>query len=129
MSNKNLTIGLIVVGIIAIIALVTPAAKSNTPGFGGVTNYDALTLDNGDLTLTNGNITLTNGNITNSTAGKTLTLTTSNTATSTLKVGCIQMNATSTATNIRLLFSASATTTISGTAAGTVAWGYGTCPF
>lgn len=113
------------IAVIALILSIVGLVGNKQPvqsSFGGTTNYDALTLDNGDLTITNGNFI-------NSTAGKTMTLTTSNTATSTLKVGCIQMNATSTATNIRLLFSASATTTISGTAAGTVAWGYGTCPF
>lgn len=56
--------------------------------------------------------------------------TTSDTATSTAKLGCVQTTATSTATPIRMLFTASTTATaISGTQAGFVLWGYGTCPF
>ena len=59
-----------------------------------------------------------------------LQVTTSNTATSTATLGCVQTVATSTATPIRLLFTASTTATaISGTQAGFVLWGYGTCPF
>lgn len=111
--------------IIAIVALQLPKpAAVVQPSFGGTTNYDALTLDNGDLTLTNGNIV-------NSTAGKTMTLTTSNTATSTLKVGCIQMNATSSATTVRITFgpAGNATTTSQGSNSnGIVAWQFGTCP-
>ena len=59
------------------------------------------------------------------------TSTTSNSATSTLEVGCIQMYATSTATAVRFLFHASSTisTTVTGTASGYLLWGYGTCPF
>ena len=53
------------------------------------------------------------------TLGGDLTITTSNTATSTLEVGCIQTYATSTATAVRL----SATTT-----PGIAYWSYGSCP-
>lgn len=42
MSNKNLTYGLIVVGIIAIFGLFTPTGKAVVKQFGGVTNYDEL---------------------------------------------------------------------------------------
>lgn len=58
-----------------------------------------------------------------------LTVTSTNTATSTTIVGCVQTTATSTATPIRLLYNTQATTSLSGTASGTVVWGYGTCPF
>lgn len=67
-----------------------------------------------------------NGNIANG-----LTLTTSNTATSTLKVGCIQMYATSTATAVHLEFSTTTSlATYSGGSipTGGVSWRYGTCP-
>lgn len=102
MSNKNLTIGLIVVGIIAIIALVTPVAKPavvSTPSFGGVTNYDELTLqDTGTTTLKVLGGTTTQG-------------------------GCIEMNATSSATKVNLRIFPSATSTYNGV----VAWNYGVC--
>lgn len=66
-----------------------------------------------------------------STFGGTMTVTTSNTATSTLKVGCIQTTATSTATAVRFVLSSAGTTTPTfgaGTANGGVSWQYGTCP-
>lgn len=64
-------------------------------------------------------------------SGGTLAVTTSNTATSTLAVGCIQMNATSTATvsNFRLgSLNSSATSTFQGNGNGYVVWAYGACP-
>jgi hypothetical protein len=72
------------------------------------------------------------GNVTagNLTMGKTLTLTTSNTATSTATIGCVNTYATSTATAVKFTLSSalSATTTFSGTSAGYVTWSYGSCP-
>lgn len=47
------------------------------------------------------------------------------TATSTGAVGCVQTNATSSATNIKLIPS---TTGATSTFSGTVYWAYGTCP-
>ena len=64
-------------------------------------------------------------------AGKNLTLTTSNTATSSSVVGCVQTYATSTATPIHLEYSTTTTlaTYTKGTLPqGAVAWQYGTCP-
>ncbi len=70
--------------------------------------------------------------------GGTETITTTNTATSTLAVGCIQGVATSTATPIKQMLFATSTTIINGvtvstsfgggTMAGIMLWGYGTCP-
>ena len=58
-----------------------------------------------------------------------IVVTTTNTATSSIEVGCIQMYATSTATALRFEFNPiSATTTINGTSDGMVAWSYGSCP-
>lgn len=60
-----------------------------------------------------------------------LVVTTSNSATSTLQIGCIQMYATSTATAIRLeLSTTTALATYTGGPAptGVVAWRYGYCP-
>jgi hypothetical protein len=63
--------------------------------------------------------------------GSSFTLTTSNSATSTAIVGCIQMYATSTATAVRLTFapSGNSTTTSQGAvSAGLVAYQFGSCP-
>ncbi len=66
-----------------------------------------------------------------------LTVTTTNAATSTASVGCVQTVATSTATPIKMLFSllgqsagsGAATSTYSGiTSNGAVVWAFGTCP-
>ncbi|MEK7136401.1 MAG: hypothetical protein AAB821_02315 [Patescibacteria group bacterium] len=64
-------------------------------------------------------------------SGGALTVTTTNAATSTISVGCVQMYPTSTATAARFSFNtSSATSTIGGAAAaGFVTWNYGTCPF
>ncbi len=63
----------------------------------------------------------------NVTTGKTLTVTTSNTATSTVTVGCIQSYATSTATSLALRFTASTTAPTNGSGVIPVV-SYGTCP-
>lgn len=60
-----------------------------------------------------------------------LNVATSNSATSTTAVGCVQTVATSTATAIRLVYSSIATSsaTYSGTnTIGLVGWQYGNCP-
>lgn len=65
------------------------------------------------------------------TSSGTLTLTTSNTATSSAIIGCIQTYATSTATAVRFVLSSAGTTTAiygSGQGLGGVSWQYGTCP-
>lgn len=63
-------------------------------------------------------------------SGGSLTVTTTNTATSTVSLGCIQTTATSTVTPVRFVIGSSgATTTHQGTnSVGVVAWQYGTCP-
>ena len=64
-------------------------------------------------------------------AGKNLTLTTLNTATSSAVMGCVQTYATSTATPIHLEYSTTTTlaTYTKGTLPqGAVAWQYGVCP-
>ena len=85
---------------------------------GDITSGDDITAGD-DLTVTD-DLTISGGR---------LDLTTTNTATSTLAVGCIQTTATSTATAIRMLFHATTTpSTALGVASGFVAWGYGSCP-
>lgn len=69
-------------------------------------------------------------------AGGVINSQTSNTATSSARLGCIQINATSTATNLVLGFTSSfsSTTTfptgtnIDGATGGLVAWNFGSCP-
>lgn len=90
-----------------------------TGASGDITSGDDITVGD-DLTVTD-DATVSGG---------TFTVTTTNTATSTASVGCIQATATSTVTPIRFLYVASTTATaLSGTQAGYVLWGYGTCPF
>ena len=109
MTNKNLTIGLLITLVIAVSGLFLPRVGTK---FGAASPSDVQSTNFTQVT--------TNA----------LTVNTSNTATSTTVVGCVQTTATSTATAIRLLYTASTTATaISGTQAGFVLWGYGTCPF
>lgn len=106
--NKNSGVVAVIALIIAITAIfvainkpviVNVASQQATPSFGGVTNYDELTLqDIGTTTL------------------KILGGTTST-------GGCIEMNATSSATKINLRPFVSGTSTYNGV----VAWNYGSC--
>ena len=129
MTNKSLTISLVVVAIVAIIGLFLPATKSL---IGSVsTSCNSFTSCLSDLYVTtkfggSGSIQ-TDGTLT--VGGKT-TITTSNTATSTLVVGCIQMYATSTATAVHLEFSTTTTLAAYSTSkiGHAVAWRYGSCP-
>jgi hypothetical protein len=64
-------------------------------------------------------------------SGGTVTVTTTDAATSTVVLGCIQTYATSTATPVRFVLSSAGTTTATynGTLGrGGVSWQYGTCP-
>lgn len=65
------------------------------------------------------------------TSGGDLTVTTSNTATSTITVGCVQTYATSTATPIHWSMDLTSTSTAANqygtTVGGLVTWGYGSC--
>lgn len=67
------------------------------------------------------------------TANGGLTVTTSNTATSTTSVGCVQTTATSTLTPIALIFNTVSTSSANianaQTSNGFVLWKYGNCPF
>ena len=83
----------------------------NNQSFAGVTNLDSLTLSEALVTAT----LTTSGAMT---VGGDVTITTTDAATSSVEVGCIDTYATSTATALRL----SATTT-----PGIAYWTYGTC--
>lgn len=118
-------------GIVALVAVVLVVvmggSDSGSGSFGGAacnggncTDYDAVNTTAGyyldDAVFISGS-----GNITQPT---------SNSATSTAAVGCIQTTATSTATPIRLVISNSGATSTfaAGAASGVVAWQFGNCP-
>lgn len=69
---------------------------------------------------------------TGTTMSKTLTVTTTNIATSTVKAGCYQLTATSTSNPTYLILgnrnSAASSSFTSVTSQGFVNWGFGTCP-
>lgn len=129
MTNKNLTIGIILAIVVAFGGYFFPQVGKN---FGAITDtsyFDYFNAATGGGFQINGVTVHSASVLKTTTAGGTLNVTTSDTATSTSILGCVQTTATSTQTAIRLLYNTQATTSISGTAAGTVVWGYGTCPF
>jgi len=90
---------------------------------GGTLTVDTTSLLTGDVTMSGGD--------------GALTITSTNSATSTISVGCVGTYATSTATAIHLTYAAAqiATTTsqggagdTTGTYGGLVVWRYGACP-
>ena len=94
----------------------------------------AYAYDNKELILgaTTARTTITNPwTFSATTTGANVILTTTNTATSTLQVGCVQSTATSTDTPIRWVIGSTvaATGTYQGaTSQGAVVWQYGKCP-
>lgn len=125
MSNKTLTIGLVAVAIMAFGAYFFPQVKS---ALSVGTACDQITCIDGGLRITNGPLEST-GDVTAS--GGTINISTSNTATSTLVVGCIQTTATSTASPVKLVVTAISTTTTTfgnGTTGFAVVAAFGTCP-
>ena len=120
-----------VIGLVAITALIISLAKV------GGNSQPAADLGASGTRFPNGisanNVSPAVGQIigTTLTTGS-LTVTTSNTATSTSYLGCINTTATSTATRIRMVFTDTATNTKAGpngtSANGSVLWQYGTCP-
>jgi len=109
--------------IIAVLILVLVGGNQSAP-LGGSTS-DSWSVG-GALTVT-GASTLT-GDATFSGGDGGIVVTTSNSATSSIEVGCIQTYATSTATALKLNFVDSATTSIYGTAQYLLGLSFGTCP-
>lgn len=102
-------------GVVALVAIIVGLVVPGVGSFGAATsgnttNFDAVTLDNGNLTLTNGSVSIAVPTTGTSTVGT---------------VGCLQANATSSATKIKVVFSPLGATS---TFAGTAYWSYGTCP-
>jgi hypothetical protein len=130
MNENKWKVALVVIGIIAIIGLFTPQGKALLGG--GTRFQNGISADNTapvagevrgtDLTITD-DATISGG---------VLTVTTSNTATSTAIVGCVQTYATSTATAIRLMLSpvnsTASSTNSSAAVSGFAVWGFGSCP-
>ena len=109
------------------------------PTFGGVYNQVSNTFREGlnagttnQFTVSSAGVVSTSGTLAaGAITGTGLTVTTTNAATSTTSVGCVQTTATSTATPIKLEFSTGSTTVglPAGTAGnGLVSWRYGSCP-
>lgn len=112
---------LLIAGVIGAIVVLVGQHVMSSPSFGGyVTTITNPYLFKKGVTLTGDSTT----------GGKTLTVTSSNTATSTATAGCFQGYATSTATPLHLTFSPFAgTTTTDGTNSNfLVAARYGACP-
>lgn len=125
MSKQNIAIGLAVVAIViaaalAAWALISPATFGNkTASFWDAQSYKV----SGTTVISSSRLATFLG----------LTVTTTNSATSTSALGCIQTVATSTATPIALVFSTVATSSTNvangQTPNGFVLWKYGSCPF
>jgi hypothetical protein len=117
--TQNIIKGLVALGVVAVIALagfalLAPGAQS----LGGVNAYQA-----GIWQFGNGIVAGLSGQLSIDSSGN-LSITNTS-ATSTIAAGCLQLNATSSATNVKLVLSTKgATSTFSGTAY----WSYGTCP-
>lgn len=117
MNNIKLWIAMVVVTIIAIGGYYNPTVQK------AVTSFGAVTTDCGQTTCLTGGLRLTSGD---------LSVVTTNAATSSAALGCIQTVATSTATAIKLIpgsiNSAATSTFTAGSNGGFLTWQYGTCP-
>lgn len=120
--------GLVAVVAILLMFLFGGSSATNLGGAacngGNCTDFDAVNtsagyfVDDTEVLDGTGDATIFGGN---------LTVTTSNTATSTIIVGCFQSYATSTATALKLMFTASSTAPTNGSGIIPVI-SYGTCP-
>lgn len=123
MNNRIVYGGILIAVVLAIIGIFTPVGQTVDQKVGQI--VDTFT---GDIFDAGTSFKLSGTTVLSSTG---LTIGTSNTATTTTSVGCIQTTATSTATPIKLAFTASSvsTTTFGATAnGGTVVWTFGSCP-
>lgn len=125
--------------LLVVVALIAVGNINNGSKLGGLVHNIQETFDEGiavdgtEVISGTGDITTTDDLIVTDDAtvsGGNLTVTTSNSATSTASLGCIQTTATSTATPVKVRFSiASTTLTTAGvTSNGLMAWSYGNCP-
>ncbi len=84
--------------------------------FTGTVTHSSTLIQTGDATFNGGD--------------GAVVITTTNTATSSVEVGCIQTTATSTATPVKIVLSSIATSSpaFGATTIGLAGWAYGTCP-
>lgn len=120
-------------GLIIAVGLLVLVGSNQSASYGGGTRFqNGISADNtspvaGEVRGTD--LTITDDAVI---SGGSLTLTTSNSATSTAVIGCVQTYATSTATAISIVFNSIGTSSTnmlnSQTANGHVLWTYGSCP-
>lgn len=131
-STASSSVGAVfnVTGVSTLAGLVSSASSTFTGALQASSTLQATGATRlfGTLTVT-GASTLT-GDVTMSGGDDGLTITSSNTATSSVVVGCIETYATSTATPVKLALgsTSAATTTFGAAGIGSVAWLYGNCP-
>lgn len=119
-SIKYLWVGLIVVVLIAVGGYLYPQGQQSVNLGAAGTRFPSGISANTNSPSVSGQL-----------RGTTLLLDTSNSATSTAALGCIQTYATSTATAVRFVIGSIATSSTSYTGTNTiglVGWQYGTCP-
>ena len=115
--TQNIIKGLVALGVVAVLAVAGFAIFAPAQSLGGV-NAQA-----GIWQFGNGIVAGLSGQLAVDSSGN-LSITNPS-ATSTIAAGCMQLNATSSATSVKLVLSTKgATSTFSGTAY----WSYGTCP-
>src|SRR3989338_10564925 len=136
----------VMVAVVVSVFFVVATVQATTTISTDITTGGALTVTTGDTSLQHasttqlsnsgvawftGDTTLGHASTTQLTSSGTVWVTTSDSATSTVSLGCIQTTATSTLTPIKLSIGAASTTagtTFGAAADGFVTWTYGTCP-
>jgi hypothetical protein len=131
MQNNRLAIGMALVAmVIAIVALAAVFVVKSSPTVGGGTRFpngisaDSTSPSAGQI---RGATLTTTGDVVIGGGDDGLIVTSANTATSSIEVGCWQSYATSTATALKLMFTASTTAPTNGSGIIPVV-SYGTCP-
>lgn len=117
MNKTSVTYVIIALVIGAIIGYISHSSSPDASFVGG-----AVTTDCGVTTCLSGGLRITSGD---------LSVVSTNSATSSIAVGCYQTSATSTATIIHLTFGLptnATSTTQAVNSSGLVAWAYGACP-
>ena len=136
MSKSTFSLGVALVAIVIAIFVslggTQAFGKASGPAHMQIESFlQGLTVGARDqFSLTNTGVLTTSGDITSTGGADALVLTSSNSATSSATIGCIDTYATSTATPIQFVIGNSVvgTTTYQGTGVGSVQWKYGLCP-
>lgn len=112
--------------LLALVFSIVAINEKNVAPLAGVTNYDAVDVTDGYYV--DGTARISGTGVA---TFPSLTVTTTDSATSTSEFGCIETTATSTASPVKLVLGkvgSSATTTLYNTSSGAVYWAYGNCP-